>query len=95
MKYKNYEIIRDNDRNWKVTRSDNTVHLHDVLNKEQEVVHKKGEQYVKETFLGFYSDVSCALNGIVKDCAGMGCEDISDLANQIEQMRADFSRLLK
>ena len=95
MKYKNYEIIRDNDRNWKVTRSDNTVSPHDIRDKQGAITINKGQTYVKETFLGFYSDVSCALNGIVKDCAGMGCEDISDLANQIEQMRADFSRLLK
>jgi hypothetical protein len=96
MKYKNYEIIKDDKRNWKVTRFDNTVAPKDVKNpKTGEVVHKKGEEYVKETFLGFYSDVSCALNGIVRDTAGIGCETISDLANQITQLKEDFYRLLK
>ena len=95
MKYKNYEITKDDKRNWKVARFDNTVHLQDVINKDGETTAKKGEEYVKETFLGFYSDVSCALNGIVRDTAGVGCETLADLANQIEQMKADFYRLLK
>jgi hypothetical protein len=94
MRYKNYEIIKDDLRNWKVTRFDNAVYLRDV-NFGGEVTHKKGEEYVKETFLGFYSDVSCALNGIVRDTAGIGCETISDLANQITQLKEDFYRLLK
>ena len=95
IKYKNYEIIKDDKRNWKVARFDNAVYLRDVLTTDLEVVHHKGEEYVKETFLGFYSDVSCALNGIVRDTAGIGCETISDLANQITQLKEDFYRLLK
>ena len=94
IKYKNYEIEKDDKRNWKVTRFDDTVYLRDVI-VDGEVVSKKGEAYLKETFLGFYSDVSCALNGIVRDTAGIGCETISDLANQLTQIREDFSRLLK
>ena len=95
MKYKNYEIIKDDKRNWKVTRFDDTVAPRDVKNKAGEVTIKEGQEYVKETFLGFYSDVSCALNGIVRDTAGIGCETISDLANQITQLKEDFYRLLK
>ena len=95
MKYKNYQINKDDKRNWKVARFDDTVHLKDVINKEGDFTAKKGEAYVKETFLGFYSDVSCALNGIVRDTAGVGCETISDLANQIEQMKKEFYNLLK
>jgi len=95
MRYKNYEIEKDDKRNWKVTRFDNTVHLQDVYKMNGEITAKKGEEYVKETFLGFYSDVSCALNGIVRDTAGIGCETISDLANQITQLKEDFYRLLK
>ena len=95
IKYENYEIIKDDKRNWKVTRFDNTISPKDVLNGQGEVTIKKGQEYVKETFLGFYSDVSCALNGIVRDTAGIGCETISDLANQITQLKEDFYRLLK
>ena len=95
MKYKNYTITKDDKRNWKVSRFDNTVHLQDVINKEGDFTAKKGEAYVKETFLGFYSDVSHALNGIVRDTAGVGCETLADLANQIEELKADFLQLLK
>jgi len=96
MKYENYKIEKDDKRNWKVSRFDDIIANRDIiLPKTKEVHVKKGEAYVKKTFLGFYSDISHALNGIVRDKAGEGCETISELANQITQIKDSLKGLLK
>ncbi len=95
MKYRNYTINKDDARNWKVVRFDETVATRDIKNKLGEITIKNGQHYVKETTVGFFSDVSTALNGVVRDCAGIGCETISDLAKQIKELKAEISELLK
>lgn len=95
IKYKNYEISRADNRNWTVERFDRAKRPRDITDEDGNVTAKKGEHYVREVFIGFYSDVKAAFNGIVKDCAGVGCKDLSDVINQLGQLKDDISKLIK
>lgn len=96
MKYKNYECIREDERNWKLVRYDQAVADRDILNiKSKEVLHAKGETYTREVFKGFYGDVFAALTAIVKDICGTGCEDIADLIKQVDELKADLRKVVE
>ncbi len=95
IKYKNYEISRADNRNWTVERFDRAKRQCDITDKKGNVTAKKGEHYVTAVFIGWYSDVKAAFNGIVKDCAGVGCKDLSDVINQLDQLKEDISKLTK
>jgi hypothetical protein len=95
IKYKNYEIHKDDAKNWKLERFDNSTRPRDVTDNDGKITAHKGEAYIKWTFLGFYSDVGTALSGIVKDAAGVGCKTISELSNQLNQLEKDLAGLIK
>jgi len=96
MKYKNYEVMRDDERNWKLVRRDMVTATHDIKNpKTQEIVHKAGEVYAKETFKGFFGSTQAALHKIVDDLVGTDCADIAQLAVQLGEIKADLSDAFK
>lgn len=80
IKYEDYIIERFDDRNLvlkkSVTRTASSKTNH----------HEKGEQYQTEAFRGYYPNVFAAMDGIVRDKAGEGCEDIQDVLKQCSSL---------
>jgi hypothetical protein len=96
MKYKNYEITRDDERNWKLERTDMVLAKSDIRNpKTGKVIYPKGSVYEKVTFKGFFGNVGSALAKIVDDCAGVDCADITALSNQLGEIKASLKELTK
>lgn len=94
MKFRNYTIEKENERNWAVNRYDNAVALKDIK-KDGAVTVKKGETYIKETLVGYYGDVASSFNGVIKDCAGVGCGTLSDVVKQVAGLKEEINQLLK
>lgn len=96
MRYKNYEITRDNEHNWRLDRTDKAVANRDMKNpKTGEIIHPKGSVYEKVTFKGLFGNVSSALSKIVDDLAGVDCADINQLAVQLDEIKASLKDLTK
>ncbi len=94
MKYKNYTIARTDELNWQWTKVTTKTATADQRNpKTGEVIRKAGETYEAETKPRFYGDIGKALAGIVRDLAGEDCADIAELALQLEEIKADLSKL--
>ena len=95
MKYKNYTLEKDDALNWKLSKKVQETAARDIKNpKTQEIIHKEGDVYTKTVKIGFYGDVQSGLTGIVKDLAGVDCADISQLASQLGEIKADLRQLL-
>ena len=91
MKYKNYEIKREDEHNWKLVRYDEVVANRDITSPATKaVVHPKGSLYTREAFKGFHGSVKRALCAIVRDLLGKDCESIKDLIKQIETLEEDL-----
>ena len=96
MKYRNYTIEKADSLNWAWTKTENKTAQYDQKNTHTgELIRKAGESYESETKPQFYGDVGSALAGVVKDLAGQGCSEISDLAIQITQIKAELGALVK
>lgn len=94
MKYKNYEILRYDERNWTLTRYDDVLAEKDHKNpKTGEITRKKGEKYTKEVKMGYYGEAATAMKAIIKDSLGRDCKDLVDLRGQIAELRADLNQL--
>jgi hypothetical protein len=86
MKYKNYTITRHDNLNWKLVRSHLSTPTRPSASREGAVVTSGDETPPGESFAGYYSDVFSALRGIVKAEAGKGCEDITELLEQVTEL---------
>ena len=96
MKYKNYSIEKDDERNWKVVREDVVTADKDVKNpKTQEVLYRKGDQYTRETFKGFYGSVRSALQGVYDDIVGSDCETLTEVLEQVAVLRKELHDAFK
>ncbi len=94
MKYKNYTISRTDELNWQWTKTTTKTATADQRNpKTGETIREAGETYVIETKPRYYGDIGKALAGIVRDLAGEDCADIAELALQLEEIKADLSKL--
>ena len=94
MKYKNYEIIRADERNLQLVRYDDVVADKDITNKEGEVVTKAGEHYTRTVNKGFFGSVVGAFNALAKDAIGRDCSTIEDVVKQVSALSKDIKRCL-
>ena len=80
--------------NWQWTKTTTKTATADQRNpKTGETIREAGETYVIETKPRYYGDIGKALAGIVRDLAGEDCADIAELALQLEEIKADLSKL--
>lgn len=95
MKYENYTIKREDERNWVVLREDLVIAERDIKHPATgDIVHKKGDEYRRTTHKGFYRDVGKALEAVVADKAGSGCDTIADLSKQLKEIKSSLGSLV-
>lgn len=77
-------------KDYTITRADSlnlVVHQdHEVTASKDSSVHKKGETFISQKFVGYYPDIFAALRGIYRREAGKGCEDILNLAEHCQSL---------
>jgi hypothetical protein len=94
MKYKNYEIIKADERNWQLLRHDTGTATRDMkAPKTGQIVHKFGDTYEKTVEKGFFGTFQSALIAMIDDLVGRDCETLQDVAKQVQQLRSEIAAL--
>jgi len=93
MIYENYTLAKYDIRNWTLEKVVAAIRSADAKDKDGAVIAKKGDSYNRTVFLGYHGNVFDALTAIIRDKAGVGCDDIKALSLQMETMNRELKEL--
>tara|TARA_R110000803_G_scaffold159476_1_gene223572 strand:- start:126 stop:401 length:276 start_codon:yes stop_codon:yes gene_type:complete len=89
MIYENYTIERFDERNMTLEKVIAVVATRD----NKLIGTKKGDNTTRTVFLGYHANVFIAIRAIVRDKAGVGCDDLNALTLQLETMLGELKPL--
>ena len=95
MKFENYEIKKEDERNWSLVRHDVITADRDIKKPgSDEIVHKKGDKYTKSVHKGYFGEIVPAIKAIYNDKLGAGCETLIEVIEQAAALRRDLDEAL-